>query len=158
MIQTRTRPDRAGRIGNPAREGSDLGKAKHTARRAPPSSDYQRAYDAFYSRSDSHAALTASGLTINCRNNDQHWIITGRGLRLHHWPSSQKWMSYGRLWRSDVAAVIRAIKQGRIRMPDDARQATCRRCGAPIWWVQSYRGRWMPLDANGDCHAPRCRS
>ena len=43
-------------------------------------------------------------------------------------------------------------------MPDDARHAQCRRCGAGIWWVRSHRGRWIPLEADGDSHAPRCRS
>lgn len=130
----------------------------HRAMTPAPTADYLRAHHAMHApSSDTHAALLDAGLTIEQRSDGRHWIISGRGLRLHHWPTSGRWMAYGRVWRSSAGAVVRALDAGRIRMPDDARQARCRRCEAEIWWRRSDRGRWMPLDADGDSHTARCR-
>lgn len=117
---------------------------------------YHRALRDFYGADDA-AELATAGLTVARHNAGRHWIISGRGVRLHHWPSSAKWQAFGRVWRSSVEAVIRDIRQGRICMPKAARKAKCRECDAGIWWLKSHKGRWIPLEADGDTHMSRCR-
>jgi hypothetical protein len=103
------------------------------------------------------AELTSAGFHVTRHNAGLHLIAVGYGLRFNYWPSAHKWMIFGRVWQSSVKAVIQGISQGRIRMSDDAQQSECRRCGATIWWAGTNRGRWIPVEADGDSHVGRCQ-
>ena len=35
-------------------------------------------------------------------------------------------------------------------------EETCRSCGAPITWVKTESGKWMPLDPDGTSHFATC--
>lgn len=159
-MSTRIRPRPAGRPGAGSADAYVRDGRAHatTPHRPTPrlSTADRRACDAYYTTDGTQAVLTAGGMTVTEHDSGRHWVITGRGLRIGHWPSTGTWRVYGRSWQSSASAVIAAIDAGRITMPTDARQATCRRCGGAIWWITTDRGRPMPVEADGDAHIGRC--
>jgi hypothetical protein len=123
-----------------------------------PSGTYLRAHVALYSSQDQRALLAAAGLSVKVYNAGRHWIITGRGLRIQYWPTRRKWRAFGRGWQSSAETVVRAIEKGRIRMPDEAQASSCKRCGTAVFWLKSARGKWIPLEPDGDSHISRCKA
>ena len=100
-------------------------------------------------------ALERAGFTVTHHNNDRHWVLRGRGLRVDYWPTRNKFQVFGKVFRASVQDFIQAVHEGQYTRPDNS--SRCKRCGDPIQWVKTARGKWMPLDQDGGAHMAHCR-
>ncbi len=44
----------------------------------------------------------------------------------------------------------------RFQIPADARSSACRSCGATVFWIETHRAKWMPVDRDGTSHFANC--
>ena len=105
----------------------------------------------------------ARGFSVREDRDGHHTIIlSSPDLFLTMWPRSEdergrpKWMAYCRTFHASASEVARALEARRFKMPENAGEAKCRDCDAPIWWVKSQTGKNVPLDKNGDVHFAHC--
>ncbi len=106
--------------------------------------------------SQSDLALERAGFAVSQHNGGKHWVLKGRGIRADYWPTAGKFQVFGKVFRASVQDFIRAAHAGQYTKPNKS-PAHCKRCGDPIHWAKTARGKWMPLDQDGGAHMAHCR-
>jgi hypothetical protein len=97
------------------------------------------------------------GVKIEVQADVKHWKISHGELIVNYWPSTGSCFVFGKSFKASPEKLCEAMISGRIRMPEDANEAKCKRCGAPIWWVVSTKsGRNLPVDYSGESHFSTC--
>ena len=106
--------------------------------------------------SQTDLALERAGFAVSQHNGGKHWVLKGRGIRADYWPSSNKFQVFGKVFQASVQDFISAATAGEYAKPDKP-AAHCSQCNAPIYWVKTRKGKWMPLDVDGGPHFAHCR-
>ena len=99
--------------------------------------------------------LERAGFAVTEHNGGKHWVLRGRGLKADFWPTVSKFQVFGKVFHASVSDFIQAAHEGRYTRPNNV--SRCKRCGDPICWIKTARGKWMPLDQDGGAHMARCR-
>ncbi len=101
-------------------------------------------------------ALERAGFAVSQHNGGKHWVLKGCGLRADYWPTVGKFQVFGKVFQASVEDFIAAATVGRYTKPDTP-PSRYKRCNAPIYWVRTHKGKWMPLDVDGGSHFVHCR-
>lgn len=106
----------------------------------------------------------SAGFKVSENNAGRHVVITSDKLHISLWPTSTdaddrpKWMVFGKTFHAAPSTMAAAYRDGRLKMPLEAKQAKCRSCDADIWWMKTSNGKNIPLDVNGTAHFTTCPS
>jgi hypothetical protein len=131
--------------------------------RCPVSSQYASAHESYYGQGDEHdadeALLISAGFDIH-KPTPFEWQLEDKstGLHVRYFPRSRRFICHGKSWRSSLKAVIRAVKDGRIRPDPGVKKSTCKLCkSAQIYWTKSANDKWLAVEFDtGAVHFDRC--
>jgi len=98
--------------------------------------------------------LIEAGFEIVANYEDDHGTIDAsrNGILIRYIARKKIWKCFGQTWQGHPQQIAKAIDDGVIRLPDDARGGLCGGCGEGVWWVQDRKGKWFPTDNNGIEH------
>lgn len=105
---------------------------------------------------DAVEAFKAARIAIIPQKDPKHWKLQYGGITVGYWPNTGTFYVYGKSFKPKLSAFIDAITSGRIRMPDEADERTCKFCQQTIWWVKTPSGKSVPLDLSGESHLGTC--
>lgn len=100
----------------------------------------------------------AAGIRVEIQADSRHFKLYYKGLIAGYWPNTGTCYIFGKSFKPSVEGLIKALKSGRIKMPVEASEATCKSCGESIWWIKTLAGKNMPLNASGESHWGTCPS
>ena len=98
-----------------------------------------------------------AGIRVEVQKDEKHWKLHYEHLVINYWPSTGSCFVFAKSFKAHPGALIKAIKGGRIRLPDGSDHGECRNCNDPIYWLKSSKsGKWLPVDPSGESHFVTC--
>ena len=101
-------------------------------------------------------ALERAGFTVIHHNGGKHLVLKGHGLKVDYWPTASKFMVWGKVFRATPEQFLESVAAGKYSKRE-SQASRCNRCHSKIYWAESAKGRWFPLDADGGPHMAPCR-
>lgn len=100
------------------------------------------------------ATFRRNGIEVEVHNGGTHWKLRGHGLVVNCWPTTGRVHVFGKTFFPEPEPLARAMASRRIRLPDEAAKAKCKKCGEQMFWIETDKGKRMPFAASGEFH--RC--